>query len=148
MLVIIFFLSRVQSRIIRILPLLKGWEVHFLYYTSYASLFAMKLEKLRVNNKTTAWCQTNKSPKHYIKRCKQVADTRNKFWKTVRLTSFQNHNRHPFESASARLVCVASVSVQFRSKEQGTRDKDRAKNGASKRAKPKIPFLGFFLLRD
>ena len=31
-------------------------------------------------------------------------------------------------------ACVASVSVRFRSKEQGTRVKDRAKNGASKRA--------------
>ena len=49
-----FFLSRVQSRIIRILQLLKGWGVHFVYYASYASLFAMKLEKLRVNEKTTA----------------------------------------------------------------------------------------------
>ena len=33
------------------------------------------------------------------------------------------------------LRCVASVSVQFRSKERGTRVKDRAKNGASKRAR-------------
>ena len=32
------------------------------------------------------------------------------------------------------LPCVASVSVQFRSKERGTRVKDRVKNGASKRA--------------
>ena len=32
------------------------------------------------------------------------------------------------------LPCVASVSVQFRSKERGTRVKDRAKNGTSKRA--------------
>ena len=31
-------------------------------------------------------------------------------------------------------ACVVSVSVRFRSKEQGTRVKDRAKNGASKRA--------------
>ena len=31
-------------------------------------------------------------------------------------------------------ACVASVSVRFRTKEQGTRVKDRAKNGASKRA--------------
>ena len=33
-----------------------------------------------------------------------------------------------------RLACVASVSVRFRSKEQGTRVKDCAKNGVSKRA--------------
>ena len=31
------------------------------------------------------------------------------------------------------IACVASVSVRFRSKEWGTRVKDRAKNGASKR---------------
>ena len=31
------------------------------------------------------------------------------------------------------VACVASVSVLFRSKEQGARVKDRAKNGASKR---------------
>ena len=33
-----------------------------------------------------------------------------------------------------QLACVASVSERFRSKERGTRVKDRAKNGASKRA--------------
>ena len=33
-----------------------------------------------------------------------------------------------------RPACVASVSVRFRSKEQGTRVKDCAKNGVSKRA--------------
>ena len=32
------------------------------------------------------------------------------------------------------IACVASVSVRFRCKEWGTRVKDRAKNGASKRA--------------
>ena len=32
------------------------------------------------------------------------------------------------------LACVASVSVRFRSKQRGTRVKDRAKNGASERA--------------
>ena len=32
------------------------------------------------------------------------------------------------------LAYVASVSVRFRSKERGTRVKDRTKNGASKRA--------------
>ena len=32
------------------------------------------------------------------------------------------------------IACVASVSVLFRSKERGTRVKDRAKNGTSKRA--------------
>ena len=33
------------------------------------------------------------------------------------------------------LACVASVSVRFRNKERGTRVKDGAKNGASKRAR-------------
>ena len=32
------------------------------------------------------------------------------------------------------MACAASVSVQFWSKERGTRIEDRAKNGASKRA--------------
>ena len=31
-----------------------------------------------------------------------------------------------------KIACVASVSVRFRSKERGTRVKDRAKNGAVK----------------
>ena len=72
-----------------------------------------------------------------------------------------------------QLACVASVSVRFRSKELGTRVKDRAKNGTNKRAgkelpfpcpsplfhflvlvlflarsKPKIPFHGLFLFRN
>ena len=77
-----------------------------------------------------------------------------------------------------QIACVASVSVRFRRKERGTTVKDRAKNGASKRAgrgwrgkegnfpspsphfhclalvsflarpKPRIPFLGLFLLRN
>ena len=71
------------------------------------------------------------------------------------------------------LACVASVSVRFRSKQRGTRVKDRAKNGVSDRAgrgwgkeetfpspsphfhffalvsflarpKPRIPFVSFF----
>ena len=50
------------------------------------------------------------------------------------------------QSIKASLACVASVSVRFRSKERGTRVKDCAKNGASKRAgsrpKPRILFLG------
>lgn len=42
--------------------------VHFqVNYADYASLFAVELEKLLVNNKTTASCQANMSPKHCIK---------------------------------------------------------------------------------
>ena len=44
------------------------------------------------------------------------------------------------------LACVAIVSVRFRSKERGTRVKDRAENGASKRAGSGI--LGFGRARD
>ena len=48
----------------------------------HASLFAMKLEKLLVNDKITASCQTNMFPKHCIRRWRQL-------WETVRLASFQ-----------------------------------------------------------
>ena len=37
------------------------------------------------------------------------------------------------KNARLGLACVASVYERFRSKERGTRVKDRAKNGASKR---------------
>ena len=63
-----------------------------------------------------------------------------------------------------RVAFVASVSVRFRSKERGTRVKDQAKSGVSKRAglyfhflavvsfparpKPRIPFLGLSLLQN
>ena len=59
------------------------------------------------------------------------------------------------------VACVASVSVRFRSKERGTRVKDRAKNGEKSphfhslalvtylaRPKPRIPFLGLSMLRN
>ena len=47
------------------------------------------------------------------------------------------------------IACVASVSVRFRSKERGTRVKDRAKNGAFLAgSKPKVAFLGLALLRN
>ena len=39
-----------------------------------------------------------------------------------------------------QLACVRSVSVRFRSKEEGTRVKDRAKNGGQNRESR--PFLG------
>ena len=76
--------------------------------------------------------------------------------------------------AESVIACVASVSVWFRRKERGTRDKDRAKNGRTgggggenfsvlslphplfhflalvsflAQPKPKIPLLGLSLLR-
>ena len=70
------------------------------------------------------------------------------------LNTRTKHNTVRFD-----LACVASVSLRCRSKERGTRVKDRTKNGASKRAgmalvsflarpKPRIPFLGLSLLRN
>ena len=59
---------------------------------------------------------------------------------------------------SSSTACIASISVQFRREEQGTRVKDRMKNGTlfhflalvsfPVRPKPKIPFLGLSLLRN
>ena len=39
-----------------------------------------------------------------------------------------------YNRGTLKVACVASVSVRFRNKERGTKVKDRAKNGASKRA--------------
>ena len=69
-----------------------------------------------------------------------------------------NANRTQRNSSSDP-ACVASVSVQFRRKERGTRVKDREKSGASifhflalvsflARSKPKVPFLGISVLRN
>ena len=73
--------------------------------------------------------------------------------------TLDKHQTSP--GANHVVACVVSVFFRFRSKELGTRVKDRAKNGASKRAgrgwekrkeslvpffarpKPKIPFLVF-----
>ena len=49
-----------------------------------------------------------------------------------------------WEQVSLRFACVASVSVRFRSKEQVTRVKDRAKNGASKRAGREVSSRSIF----
>ena len=60
-------------------------------------------------------------------------------WKRESLKSNRCNKQNTVESlltatSPQRLACVASVSVRFRSKERGTRVKDRAKNGVSKRA--------------
>ena len=39
--------------------LFQGWPVHFVYKAIYESLFVMELEKLLVNDRVTASCQTN-----------------------------------------------------------------------------------------
>ena len=52
---------------------------------------------------------------------------------TKRFTSKLTGSRFFFPLGNVtlyNLACVASVSVRFRSKERGTRFKDRAKNGA------------------
>ena len=59
-----------------------------------------------------------------------------------------NGDQHQFppkdiHNIGKRLACVASISVWFRSKEQGTKVKGRAKNGAVKTENP-VPW--FFLL--
>ena len=57
-------------------------------------------QKLLVNDKITASWQTNRTAKHYIKRCKQQNE------KLFKLTSFQNHNCNTFQSSfSVEPVC-------------------------------------------
>ena len=48
-----------------------GCLVRFFNYTNYVSLFALELDKLLVNDKIIASCQTNISPKHCIKGYRQ-----------------------------------------------------------------------------
>ena len=43
-----------------------GCLIHFVNNAKYASMLAIELEKLPVNDKTTASSQTNMSPTHYI----------------------------------------------------------------------------------
>ena len=50
------------------------------------------------------------------------------YWETRRLTGFKQTHTNP------SFACVASVSVQFRSKERGMSVKHCAKSGVSKRA--------------
>ena len=96
-------------------------------------------------------------------------------WRHQFIISRARNSKHVcVKHVQSGIAWVASVSVRFRSKKRGTRVKDRAKNGASKRAgrgggsflspsplfhflpfvsllarrKQKIPFLGLFLLRN
>ena len=45
--------------------------INFLYNASYASPFALGRDKLLLNDKITALCQTNMPTKHFIKHYKQ-----------------------------------------------------------------------------
>ena len=96
-------------------------------------------------------------------------------WRHQFIISRARNSKHVcVKHAQSGIAWVASVSVRFRSKKRGTRVKDHAKNGTSKRAgreggsflspsplfhflpfvsllvrrKQKIPFLGLFLLRN
>ena len=57
-------------------------------------------------------------------------------------------NPDPPSYAPVLVACVASVSVRFRSKERGTRVKDRAKNGASSRFISRAAKTGLSFLRN
>ena len=73
------------------------------------------------------------------------------FFVLVRITAAKTCKTSDIHLSSIWLASAASVSVRFRSKERGTRVKDRAKNGSrliSHAIKPKIPFHGLFLLRN
>ena len=64
----------------------------------HASLFAMKLEKIPVNDKITASCQANMSPKHYFKRYTR----KDIIWKLL-----GNYNCDPLLSSS-------NLSIHFK----------------------------------
>ena len=81
----------------------------------------------------------------------KLSSLRDKLEVFIRITETKTCKTSDIHLSSIWLACVASVSVQFRSKERGTRVKDRAKNGClliSHAIKPKIPFHGLFLLRN
>jgi len=75
----------------------------------------MKIEKLLVNDKITALCQTNIPPKHHFKCNKQQKMNFEKF----RLTSFSklNHKCIPFQSSSSLSIrvsfCICSIIFTF-----------------------------------
>ena len=67
---------------------------------------------------------------------KQTLGSAVKKW--ISVTKISKYGQNEYSRAlnsSYTLSCVASVSVRFRNKERGTKVKDRAKNGASKRAR-------------
>ena len=81
----------------------------------------------------------------------KLSSLRDKLEVFVRITAAKTCKTSDIHLSSIWLASAASVSVRFRSKERGTRVKDRAKNGSrliSHAIKPKIPFHGLFLLRN
>ena len=67
------------------------------YGSIYGSLFALKLEKLLVNDKIPTSCQARMSFKHYIKPYHKMLQTTKMNLKSVTLTSFQ---KPQFQSVS------------------------------------------------
>ena len=76
-------------------------------------------------------------------------------WRHQFIISRARNSKHVCaKHAQSGIAWVASVSVRFRSKKRGTRVKDRAKNGASKKAEKRgrflplpLPPLSFFAFR-
>ena len=62
------------------------WLIYFVNNTSYASLLAMKLEKLLVNDKITVFVNRGI---HLPRIISNVTNNKNELWKSVRLTSLQ-----------------------------------------------------------
>ena len=59
----------------------------------------------------------------------KLSSLRDKLEVFIRITATKTCKTSDIHLSSIWLACVASVSVQFRNKERGTRVKDRAKNG-------------------
>ena len=82
-------------------------------FSIYVSLLPLELEKLLMNDKITASCQSDIFHKHFIK-CSQ--STKITFKKTVSLTGFQNPQYanciNPFQSSSSLSIC-ASFCMYF-----------------------------------
>ena len=57
-------------------------------------MFAVELEKLLVNDRTTTLSQTNKSPKQHVKPYQTLQTTKVNFKKLLCLTSFQQPQYH------------------------------------------------------
>ena len=78
-----------------------GCLIHFVSYVSnaiHAPLFAMKLEKIPVNDKITASCQTK-----YVSQTSYqwLQTTKTNFEKLLGEQFFKNHNYNPFHYSSS-----------------------------------------------
>ena len=78
-----------------------GCLLYFVYNANYTSLFPMKLSKLPVNDKNTASCQTNTSPRYQWGIIQNGSQSKNELWNAVSITSYQNHSCNPFQTSSS-----------------------------------------------